>query len=426
MEEYCIAVGVDDFYLTIVIVILTSLVILLLQYLFKKSLIFKGDTFIRNLFFTLLAFLGMMLVIFSLPISSDSKQIIVSAIGIIVGATVALSSTTFVSNGMSGIMVRLIKPFYVGDYIRSGDIFGRVTDKTILYTRIQSEDRDLITVPNLKLMSNPLITIRSSGTIISTNVSLGYDVCRQDIETALLEAADEAGLEDPFVHVLELGDFSVTYKVGGLLKETKALLTDRSNFKKAVLDSLHRMDIEIVSPTFMNQRVMQNGKRFIPPLRENREDGEELRPDKDYIPDVSTEEIIFDKAIEAEMLDKARKTLEYFDNKKAKVEKQISCLPEEAAEIQQNNWSSIKDRLGNIEQIVEALEKAPEPGEMESSPEGLLHSKVLEHLRSIMDSIFEDYGQMVEIMESESCEVEDKKSYAESDNEKPVKENDVN
>ncbi len=412
--------------MTIVIVILASLVLLLIQYLFKKSLLFNGDTFIRNLFFTLLTFLGMMLVIFSLPISSESKQIIVSAIGIIVGATVALSSTTFVSNGMSGIMVRLIKPFYVGDYIRSGEIFGRVTDKTILYTRIQSEDRDLITVPNLKLMSNPLITIRSSGTIISTDVSLGYDVCRQDIETALLEAADQAGLEDPFVHVLELGDFSVTYKVGGLLKETKALLTDRSNFKKAVLDSLHKMDIEIVSPTFMNQRVMKNGKRFIPPLRENRQDEEEYRPDKDYIPEVSTEEIIFDKAIEAEMLEKARNTLEYFDNKKAKVEKQISCLPEESAEIQQNNWSSIKDRLGNIEQIVEALEKAPEPGEMETSPEGLLRSKVLEHLRSIMDSILEDYNQMVKIMESESCEIEDKKSYGLSDSEQSVSKNDVN
>jgi small-conductance mechanosensitive channel len=322
-------------------------------------------------------------------------------------------------------MVRLIKPFNVGDYIRSGEIFGRVTDKTILYTRIQSEDRDLITVPNLKIMSNPLTTIRSSGTIISTNVSLGYDVCRQDIETALLKAAGKAGLEDPFVHVLELGNFSVTYKVGGLLKETKALLTDRSNFKKEVLDSLHKMDIEIVSPAFMNQRVLKNGKRFIPPLRENREDEEEYRPDRDYIPEVSTEEIIFDKAIEAEMLEKARKTLEYFDNKKAKVEKQISCLPEESAEIQQN-WSSIKDRLGNIEQIVEALEKAPEPGEMESSPESLLHSKVLEHLSSIMDSILEDYNKMVEIMESESCEIEDKKSQGLSDSEESVSENDVN
>lgn len=412
--------------MTIVIAILTSLAILLLQYLFKKSLIFKGDTFIRNLFFTLIIFLGMMLVILSLPISSDSKQIIVSAIGIIVGATVALSSTTFVSNGMSGIMVRLTKPFNVGDYIRSGDIFGRVTDKTILYTRIQSEYRDLITVPNLKIMSNPLTTIRSSGTIISTNVSLGYDVCRQDIEKALLEAAGQAGLEDPFVHVLELGDFSVTYKVGGLLKETKALLTDRSNLKKAVLDSLHRMDIEIVSPTFMNQRVMKNGKRFIPPLRENREDEEEFRPDKDYIPEVSTEEIIFDKAIEAEMLEKARNTLEYFDNKKAKVEKQISCLSEESAEIQQDRWTSIKDRLDNIEQIVGALEKAPEPGEMESSPEGLLRSKVLEHLRSIMDSILEDYTQMVEIMESESCGIEDKKSNRLQDNEESVSENNVN
>jgi hypothetical protein len=82
--------------------------------------------------------------------------------------------------------------------------------------------------------------------------------------------------------------------------------------------------------------------------------------------------------------------------------------------------------LGNIEQIVEALEKAPEPGEMESSPESLLHSKVLEHLSSIMDSILEDYNKMVEIMESESCEIEDKKSQGLSDSEESVSENDVN
>ncbi len=202
----------------------------------KTKLTFADVKFAKQLIQFIILSIGLILVVFSLPIAGEYKESILGLLGIIAGAAVALSSTTFIANAMSGIMLRIIKPFRRGDYIESENIFGRVTDIHILHTEIQSIDRDLVTFPNLKLVSNSLKTIRTSGTVISTCVSLGYDVPRQKIEKNLLLAAEKAGLETPFVHILELGDFSVTYKVGGLLKNMENLITARSDFKKAVLD----------------------------------------------------------------------------------------------------------------------------------------------------------------------------------------------
>ncbi len=182
----------------------------------KTKLTFADVKFAKQLIQFIILSIGLILVVFSLPIAGEYKESILGLLGIIAGAAVALSSTTFIANAMSGIMLRIIKPFRRGgDYIESENIFGRVTDIHILHTEVQSIDRDLITFPNLKLVSNSLKTIRTSGTVISTCVSLGYDVPRQKIEKNLLLAAEKAGLETPFVHILELGDFSVTYKVGG-------------------------------------------------------------------------------------------------------------------------------------------------------------------------------------------------------------------
>ncbi|MDD4498381.1 MAG: mechanosensitive ion channel, partial [Methanosarcinaceae archaeon] len=205
-------------YLTgLVILAVTLLLFLAFNYLLGRIIPDKKETrFIKTIFRFLIIFFGLALVFLSLPLPEESKQSFLNLLGIIAGASIALSSTTFIANAMSGMMLRLIKPFRVGDYIESEEVFGRVTDVQLLYTRVQSVDRDLITLPNLKLVSNPLKTIRTSGTVIDTTVSLGYDIPRQEIEKNLVLAAENTGLETPFVHVMELGDFSVTYRVGGL------------------------------------------------------------------------------------------------------------------------------------------------------------------------------------------------------------------
>jgi hypothetical protein len=158
-----------------------------------------------------------------------------------------------------------------------------------VFVEIQTEDRDLTTIPNFYLVTNPYKVVRSTGTIVSSNVSLGYDVPRVQVETLLKEAAVAAELEEPFVLVLELGDFAVTYRVAGLLTEVKGILSARSRLHQMVLDKLHEGGVEIVSPNFMNTRAIPEGRLFIP------------RPQGGALPEpeATPEEVIFDKAEEA-------------------------------------------------------------------------------------------------------------------------------
>ncbi len=211
-----------------------------------------------------IAFVGILLVIVVLPFSDSTRGQLLSLIGIVLSATIALSSTTFVGNAMAGVMLRSLRSFRIGDFIRVGENFGRVSEMGLLHVEIQTTDRDLMTLPNLYVVTQPTKVIHATGTIISAEVTLGYDVSRRDAESALLEAAQQTGLADPFVLIMKLGDYSVTYQVNGLLSEVKQLLSFRSTLHKRMLDHLHQRGIEIVSPSFMNTRAYPAEKQFIP------------------------------------------------------------------------------------------------------------------------------------------------------------------
>lgn len=271
------------------------------------------------------------------PLQEGVKGQLLSVAGIIVSATIALASTTFLGNAMAGIMLRIVKNFFMGDFIKAGEYFGRVSARGWLHTEIQTEERQLVTLPNLYLTTNPVTVIRSSGTIISAVVSLGYDVHRSDIEQALIEAALDAGLTAPFVHILELGDFSVSYRISGILEEVKQLITARSKLKEKMLDALHRHRIEIVSPNFMNQRVYDREQQFIPAKKSVRT----------RIHEVDAERIIFDKAEDAQTVEQQQYKLEQISEKISSLQEQLKETPEtEREELQRlidryTNWKTL-------------------------------------------------------------------------------------
>lgn len=256
----------------------------------------SGHQFRIQMLTLIFSFVGLLVVILSLPISESTIGQLLSLIGILLSAAIALSATTFVGNIMAGLMLRAVKNFKLGDFLRVSDYFGRVSERGLFHIEIQTEDRDLTTLPNMYLVINPVKVIRSSGTLVSAEVSLGYDVPQIKVEASLVRAANEVGLQEPFVHVITLGDYSVVYRLSGLLLEVKSLLSTRSNLRKKMLDALHQDGVEIVSPTFMNQRVLNPDKLFIPkdaPLIKSDETEKEI-----------LESIVFDKADEAESLEK--------------------------------------------------------------------------------------------------------------------------
>lgn len=311
----------------------------------------------RQLLMFLLFLAALLVLILLIPMSDTTQGQILSLLGIVLTAVIALSSTTFVSNAMAGLMLRLIKSFRPGDFIRIDELVGRVTERGLFHTEIQTEDRDLTTIPNLYIVTHPVTVVRTSGTIISAMVSLGYDLPREQVETLLKQAAEQAALEEPFVQVRELGDFSVTYRIAGFLSDVKQLLTARSNLRKQMLDALHEAGIEIVSPTFMNQRQLSEARKFIPPKK--------FPEPGPPVVEEAPEAIMFDKAEQAERLE----TLRY---EHEQLLKQIEELDAKRKEASGEELEKIERKIDQLTLDAEAAAKHLESlKEAEASPEKL-------------------------------------------------------
>jgi len=168
--------------------------------------------------------------------------------------------------------------------------------------------------------------------MVYTTLSLGYEVSHNQVRPLMLQAAELSGLTDPFVHITQLGDFAVTYKVSGLLNDVQLILTAKSLLNQNILDVLHRSGIEIVSPSIARHIQQSESIRLIPgmlPMQES-----ENR--------VQAEEIVFDKAIEAKELMAARKLiLRRLDEKKQESSGDAEIL---AAELK-----LIEDRLAALQ-----------------------------------------------------------------------------
>jgi small-conductance mechanosensitive channel len=247
----------------------------------------------RQLIVLCLYLVFIVLAVILMPVGDAMRGQLLGFLGILLSATIALSSTTIVGNAVAGFMLNTLRNFRPGDVISIESHFGRVTTMDLLHVEIQTEDRDLITLPNLYLVTHPVRVLRSSGTILHVEVSLGYDVPRKKVEKALLQAAEETGLESPYVQIRHLGDFSVSYQVSGLMPEIDKLLSTRRLLRANTLDALHAADIEIVSPAYMTTRALNSSDRVMPRGMVSN------APDESY---PSPDEVVFDKAKRAEEL----------------------------------------------------------------------------------------------------------------------------
>lgn len=245
--------------------------------------------------------LAVLFVILFMPFGDVLREQLLRLYGLIISATIALSSTTLVGNVMAGITLKIIGNCRPGNFITVGEYFGRISEMDLLHTEIQTEDRDLTTLPNLYLVTNPVRVMRASGTMLKVELSLGYDVSRHAVENLLIEAAKKTGLESPFVQIRDLGDYSVTYRVSGLLTEINRLLDKRRELRARTIDALHANDIEIVSPTFMNTRSYDSDQVFV---------GETRGDFSETDVDASADALVFDKAEKAESVEKLRERLD--------------------------------------------------------------------------------------------------------------------
>lgn len=279
---------------------------------------------------------GAVAVAIVLPVSDSTRNQIIALIGVLLSGVVAFSSTTVISNLMAGLMLRMSNSFRAGDFIHVEEYFGRVAERGLFNTEIQTERRNLVYLSNSYLVSHPITVVRTSGTIIAATLSLGYDVHHSRVQSLLIAAAQKTGLEDPFVQIVELGNYAITYRISGLLTEIKSMLTAQSNLHRTILDTLHEEGIEIVSPTFMNQRRVADDAKILPaPLH--------------AVPPLDAsehEEIVFDKAEKVERREKAKVDLQ---EQIGKLEKKLESVKGETKQNIETSIEQKRERLAVLE-----------------------------------------------------------------------------
>ena len=301
----------------------------------------------NNRLYRQLAYVGLVLgalitLLIALPFDVATRGQLLSLFGLVVTAVIALSSTTFVSNAMAGLMLKATGSFHTGDFIRVTEHFGRVTTKALLHTELQSVDRDILTLPNLFLITNPIQVVDQSGTLISCELSIGYDVHRRQLSRLLVAAAKKAELTDPFVQIVNLGDYAVTYKITGFLENVGKIVTKRSELKATILDTLHDANIEIMTPTIMDQRPITKGEPIIPPLMHHADEVAESG---------KAEKLMFDKAELATRIERFREHC-------LGLRKEIEALKDEDEDANQAEIGWRRHQLEALEDIIEKFDNA--------------------------------------------------------------------
>ena len=129
------------------IAVVVAVLIVVKRLLDRAEARLKGRQFRNQMIMLVLTAVGVLVVTLVLPIGDTMRGQVLSLIGVLLSAAIALSSTTVLGNAMAGIMLRTVRNFRMGDFIQVGEHFGRVTERGLFHTEIQNEHRELTVFP---------------------------------------------------------------------------------------------------------------------------------------------------------------------------------------------------------------------------------------------------------------------------------------
>lgn len=186
----------------------------LIRHSLEKADVEKGvRQFIDSLIkYVLYAFL-IMIIVDRFGVESSSIIAVVGSAGVAIG--LALQGS--LSNLAGGVIILLIKPFRVGDYIIAGEE-GTVKEIQLFYTMLLTVDNKQIVIPNGTLANGNIVNLTAQNKRrVDLMVGIGYDAdlkLAKDIMYNLLQNCKERlPEEDAVVFVDSLGDSAVV--IGG-------------------------------------------------------------------------------------------------------------------------------------------------------------------------------------------------------------------
>ncbi|MBQ2804037.1 MAG: mechanosensitive ion channel [Lachnospiraceae bacterium] len=151
------------------------------------------DSFLKTALYVVLIFM----LASSFGVDAASIVALLGSAGVAIGLAVQGS----LSNLAGGVLILLLKPFKVGDYIMESttNTEGTVSEIQIFYTKLLTVDNKVIVLPNGNLANNTITNVTASNTRrMDVIIGVAYDSDLKKAKEALLEVltSDEKTLKD--------------------------------------------------------------------------------------------------------------------------------------------------------------------------------------------------------------------------------------
>jgi len=192
---------------------------------------------------------------------SDSDAF--KGISVFLGVLISLGSSSAISNAIAGIVISYMRPFQVGDWIKSGEIIGAVIEKNALVTRLKTINNEDITIPNSAILSGATMNFTSIGKEIglalNVQVKVRYDYSDNLVEELLIEAALKTnGISPkphPYIFQISLSELNAVYELNAYTFHPENMYFIKSDLTKNIQSTFRQANIEIFSTQYVEIRT---------------------------------------------------------------------------------------------------------------------------------------------------------------------------
>ncbi len=163
-----------------------------------------------------------------------------------IGFAIGLALQGSLSNFAGGVLILILKPYKVGDYIEAQGYSGTVKEIHIFYTVLVTFDNKKVVIPNASLSNASLTNYTSYPTRrLELKISCSYDNDVLEVQKVLENyiKSHSKVLEDPEpgVYLTAYGDSAITFSIRGFTKSSDYWETyyDLMLHMKSELDKHH-------------------------------------------------------------------------------------------------------------------------------------------------------------------------------------------
>ncbi len=213
------------------------------------------------------------------PYLPGAESAAFKGVSVLFGLMITLGSTGLVSQLMGGLVVVYSRSLKRGDFVAINGVEGVVSEVGALAVKIINMRNEEITLPNSVITSSAIHNYSKlageQGTLVSTQVTIGYDTPWRQVHALLTTAALAApGVRHqpaPFVYQRGLNDFYVTYELFAHIDRPLERVAILSALHAGIQDEFNRYGVQIMSPNFYEQPaqpvVVPPGQWFAAPAR---------------------------------------------------------------------------------------------------------------------------------------------------------------